>query len=73
MGLSVLQKWMAEGRGLGVSRTGVWTQHENKAKTQLQLHFGDMVLMVFLFFFSVLQSLCVNANQHSFGKKLFES
>lgn len=24
MGLSVLQKWMVEGRGLGVNRTGVW-------------------------------------------------
>lgn len=24
MGLSVLQKWMVEGRGLGVNKTGVW-------------------------------------------------
>lgn len=29
MGLSVLQKWMVEGRALGVSSTGVWeTEHE---------------------------------------------
>lgn len=32
MGLSVLQKWMVEGRGLGVSRTGVWRQEERHIK-----------------------------------------
>lgn len=30
MGLSVLQKWMVDGRGLGVNNTGVWEGKENK-------------------------------------------
>lgn len=34
MGLSVLQKWMVEGRGLGVNRTGVWTDTQQSASSE---------------------------------------
>lgn len=34
MGLSVLQKWMVEGSGLGVNRTGVWTKQGQKNGTK---------------------------------------
>lgn len=32
MGLSVLQKWMVEGRGLGVNRTGVWRRRDTQGQ-----------------------------------------
>lgn len=32
MGLSVLQKWIVEGRALGVNKTGVFYKHKNKAR-----------------------------------------
>lgn len=38
MGLSVLQKWMVEGRGLGVSSTGVWTHTQEVIRTQEHAH-----------------------------------
>lgn len=32
MGLSVLQKWIVEGRALGVNKTGVFYTHKNKPR-----------------------------------------
>lgn len=34
MGLSVLQKWMVEGRGLGVNRTGVWRRRDMQGQNK---------------------------------------
>lgn len=39
MGLSVLQKWMVEGRGLGVNKTGVWITEIHRNNETISLLF----------------------------------
>jgi len=43
MGLSVLQKWMVEGRGLGVSSTGVWTNRHTTSHHNINTKTGQQL------------------------------